>query len=330
MVIKRTGAPEGAEVGLRGVPVISALTSEEALKFRTFSNYVQALNGLFCDEFGDSARMVTSLLWAPLTQTACLGVVDLERIAISLTRAWATERLMSIPFARPEMEEIAPTAALWLPVQSYYAVYSGLEGALIAHGQSSTTHTKSLNRFAQELQSKCPTPLSSACSGFVPTFAYDRFKHQPSDQYSNLKTAQSPEERWTLLGTALRTTRVKILRDKMDKRKAECRAKKKPFPRTERAQIIAREPPTTIPHFLYRLRLRSNYGDSEVFISGSTRYESRVFGKAYVDLADFVLGVFEVLIERRLGIGTIAGLAGEFLRKGGNYDDSVAKRWSIS
>jgi hypothetical protein len=73
-------------------------------------------------------------------------------------------------------------------------------------------------------------------------------------------------------------------------------------------------PPTTIFHFLYRMRARSNYQDADAFIMGiATGDDAFAFRRGIVNLLRATLFVFECAIARCLGWSAIAGISSRFV-----------------
>ncbi len=297
-------------------------STDEEKEFLTFFNYALALQLLFTAKIKSSSSLVRTLITnlpAPTQQP-----VDRSKIEICLRRAWATEALMRIPYTREDLKETAGLFLLWLPVQTYYAAHSALQAALIAHGHDPRRHRVALNQFASALRKKTVTPLRCACVGATPDYEY--FDITPDKNYSNLSQPATVEDAWHLTGKALRTTRKDIV---VDCARQQSKGKKRAKAGLKQ-QIANTEVATTILHLLYRLRIRSNYGESDTFISGYKPHDCLRLGSAYVCIADYTLGTFEAMVEQRLGKGTIESIAKRFLKTATGLDAPIFGRWSIA
>lgn len=104
----------------------------------------------------------------------------------------------------------------------------------------------------------------------------------------------------TFVGKSLSTTRQEFLagrfkekRDKEKKKRLTCAAKN---------QCCQNEHPTSVCDLLYRLRLRSNYDNPDMYLFAPTEQQSAV--KNYQELlrlTEFLVAGFDELIERRIG-----------------------------
>ena len=305
---------------------MSSLETEEERQFRTFANYLASVELLLEVEHTSCEGLVSSLRSAMQPQRKLATGVNLDDVLNLLKRAWATEALMNLPFKLDAMKDIVPQAVLWLPVQTYYAVFSALDAALRSHGHIVDTHSKALRSYATQLRGQMPFPLNCACVGPDDSYVYENFRCNPDKNFSTLKRPQSVDDAQHLLGTALRSTRRHLLDDRCDDWKRK--AKKKRILAAQRKQIGTLEAATSLLHFLYRLRLRSNYGDSDVFVSGSTARESIAFARAYVNVTSYFLGSLECLIEKRLGTGYIGSAIKQLNRNPGTLRP-VENRWTL-
>lgn len=173
-----------------------------------------------------------------------------------------------------------------------------------------------------------PYPFHCATTGAGDSIQYENFPIQPQADFSNLKRPQNANDAAHLLGVALRTTRRDIVEEKCNAWKESAKPKKRRIPPIERRRIGENEAATTILHFLYRLRIRSNYGDSELFVSGPSVIDSIAFATAYVAVADYFLGALEVMLGNRLGMNHVLEDARGFYRQFRDAKPPVFKRWA--
>jgi hypothetical protein len=162
-----------------------------------------------------------------------------------------------------------------------------------------------------------PFPSHCSAAGRANALTYDRFPAIRATDFSTLARPEGAGHAADLLGTALRTTRIGLIDDKCSDGKRE--NKKLKTPTKVKAAFGANEMPTTILHLLYRLRVRSNCGDSEVFVSGSTAADSHNFARSYVNVTSYFIGGLAVLSEKRLGGDFVERQATAFVKKAKRY-----------
>jgi hypothetical protein len=149
-----------------------------------------------------------------------------------------------------------------------------------------------------------------------------------------------PDTCWSLLATALKTTRddtvgerVRLERtrqqsakkkawhqEESDRRVSGKRARKVPafsLPRlsvTEKAAVGSKVRPTTLIDYLYRLRIRSNYVDTEMFTDGPERpYDSTRVHRSLRLITSTTLLLYEMHIGALLGKKVFAPIVDEWL-----------------
>ena len=305
--------------------VSTVLETEDERRFRTFENYFSSIALLCKTDHGTSRKMVAKLqtvMNVKQTKASC----DREKVAMFLRRAWATELLMMLPLTRPEFSAIVSPSILWLPVQSYYAVYSALQAAFISENTPIETHTKSISHFSENMRHRMPYPFHCVVSGRHSAISYERFRVEPETDFSTLARPQHSDDACHILATALRNTRTGIIDEKCTSWKTE--HSKQRTPPTIKAAFGDNEAPTSVLHLLYKLRVRSNYKDSDVFLLGSTDQDSRNFAKSYITVVDYFIGALEVFADKRLGGGFVAREAAAY-KKETDGELPVSKRWSV-
>ena len=182
--------------------------------------------------------------------------------------------------------EFAMISALWLPVQSYYAVHGYGMAALAAVGQTlPSTHATFIRCCAEAVIKRFfPEPFSLRLSGgyggsgFLDPVIQGLASPQSSGtMVSNIATPTLATHH-AHITRSLDTTRKRL----MEKRFADFRrkppkstnAKRRNVTKMEKSTMANSMHDTTILDYLYRVRLRSNYEDVEMFVfdenTGST------------------------------------------------------------
>lgn len=299
--------------------------SDPNYSLKTFSTYIRALARSINDQYGtDPSQIISDIrtnVKAPNPRPKC----DLARIERSLRRAWATEDFLRDTYdGKPLKHRIGGLP--WLPAQAYYSMQSALDAALEAYGTPVDTHAKALNCFGSVLRTKIPVyGFAVACEGAPSAWTFTGFKHQPQPTTA-LKVGTTPPEWCNQIGLALRTTREVDAEDAIEQWKVA--QNKQRVPKTVRETLVGRRKMTTIMHLFYRLRLRSNYGDIDLFLNEPGREtELTHFAGAYVYCTIFMLAALEALIERRIGIRALEQIAARFPAMGAGPTNDIAARW---
>jgi len=164
--------------------------------------------------------------------------------------------------------------SFWAPVQAYYAVHGvGLAAIVAMCVNEPKDHRRFRNCVATQLAPKLPKPLNMTCAGDATlpggnATVFTAFSGEPSEvvALSNLKQANCDNSEM-FVAKALFTTRKHNIESELEKKRKE---KNKGRIRRNisaqcKAKIARNIPPTTFVDFLWRLRLRSNYDEPEMF-----------------------------------------------------------------
>lgn len=185
-----------------------------------------------------------------------------------MINGWNTEYLLSIN--QNIVDQSGRAFVLhWAFPQAYYSVF----GTLLAHfhtlGYSQDSHQGALRRFAQLVtENKLPAPVSVHCHGSHKQLTFYGVQpcNKPDHNYLNLLDKESIEHQ---ICQCLKSTRKLKLMEKKDDLKLKTKAGKEKKSLSEDDWIMVSEKlgPTTILDFLYRKRIKSNYGEIDSYIS---------------------------------------------------------------
>ena len=236
--------------------------------------------------------------------------IDAGLVRNHLLRGHLTLQLIeTIPVTRHT--EFAMVSALWLPVQSYYAVHGYGMAALAAVGQTlPSTHATFVRCCAEAVVKRFfPEPFSLRLSegyggsGFLdPVIQGLASPQSGGTMVSNLATP-TVTTHYAHIIRSLDTTRKRL----MEKRFADLRrkppkstkAKRRNVTKMEKRTMANKMHDTTIVDYLYRVRLRSNYEDPEMFVfdedTGSTIIQFIIDTQAVVS---HVCALLEAIVYR--------------------------------
>ena len=281
---------------------------------QTYSNYVDA-HVVACG----------SVKEIRVRQAPILGKLHADRknaeVREYLFRGWLVQSAME---ALPVSTDpgLAISAKLWAPVQAYYAVHGVGMAVLQALGAAEPdSHTKFCSSMATHVVPRgLPTPLNATVTGGVDHFVYGGVSVDSKlvDTLSVLATV-SPANAELFVAKALKTTREKNLKERYKKEAKKRRSRgttRRNLPAEEKASIAFALHPTTIFDLLYRMRLRSNYDDPDMFIYGQAdRWSAKRRYENVLKLTQCITACLEVIVERKIGSSSFGELKSEFSKR---------------
>ena len=252
--------------------------SETRAAIWTYSNY----NAAWClwTKKSRTPRETQSHLKA-FSQLLPSPACDLGSVRQHLLRGNLTLRfIQAIPVV--EKPDFAMTSALWLPVQTYYAVHGfGMAFLAAKYGVTSLpqTHGAFMRQASERIvRNLLPSPFSAVLGN-----GYTGYRHL-GPQLINIRddrryigsghNLERPNgtTRDAHIAQCLDTTRRRLIDAKLDKERTRARkpGKRHGVLRRERQIEVARAvAPTTIFDYLYRARIKSNYEDPTMYHEGS-------------------------------------------------------------
>ena len=211
---------------------------------------------------------------------------DVEAVRQPLLRGYLTLKLIQdIPVN--EKPDFAMTNALWLPVQTYYAVH-GFGMAFLAAKNGSHNLPGSHGTFMRVAAESIVRRLFPAPFSAMLQQGYRGFQYlQPElinihDDRMNIGSGHNLERphrmtRDAHIAQCLHTTRRRRIEARLeDERKHVRKAGKKHgvLRRQRQIEIASTVEPTTVFDYLYRTRLKSNYEDPTMYQIGSDHSEA--------------------------------------------------------
>ena len=250
-----------------------------------------------------------------LAQRGSPGFVGLKQnsgtaqIASHYRRGMFTlETIRRLPIV--EYPQLASYAIFWLPVQCYYAVHGVGLAALLALGHAPKDHGAFCAAFAESIIKRFfPEPIDASCGGgpSLHYFTYPRMNVSVSEVTQHNVLASNVGREEILVGKSLSTTRQRILDIKFEAaRKTE---KRKRLSSELKRAISQNLGPTTICDYFYRIRLRSNYDDADMYIVGLD--DSGAALEHYSDLlflTEIIVAGVNLITKRKIGDEQMAAM----------------------
>jgi hypothetical protein len=276
--------------------------SRDLYGFETYRNYLQR----FCQHSKSSHPKWADFAAACKQATASLrplADVDEAQIKRWLGIAWNTEALLHLAKDGEEIDLLRIQNA-WLPVQAYYAIYGGAEALSYAvDGQAAGSHGKALRKATAFFIKSSLTPWKLSYHG---PLGKDKAQHKQR----NFTPGTIPAHNLAGSSASDEAVIARCLKAEHQNRVVEaCRKKTKP----RRYQHSYDPGDTGVLHFLYRLRLRSNYRGINLFVVNAGDELVRSFTDGLVCVVTRTLSYMEAVLISKCGKDVVLSIAREFL-----------------
>ena len=289
---------------MMGLPTYEEQEQERA--FRTFRNYLRAWVLAIEDEVGeisDETAYLSTLASLPKIQAVQrkkIGYLELQsdyvRGALNL------KAMQAVPLS--DYPQLAPSLAMWLPVQAYYSIHGLGLATLVALGSPAPQTHKKFRRMMSEsvILARIPGVLGARAtwSGQKDmAFGPLRVDHGLVKAQSNLATPSGTNTK-LLVAKSLATTRQQD--HDLDLASARERLGRKRLNSDTREIVKGNLHPTSVVDFLWRLRVRANYGDPDMYLQPfRSEYEASGFCGDLVLLATHFGLALKSIIRQRIG-----------------------------
>jgi hypothetical protein len=248
-----------------------------------------------------------------IASTSPVNQIPLKRF---LSIAWSTELVATINDKQHPI--LLRVNNHWKPIQAYYAIYSLGEAVVYALENSSPeSHAGCLTRLNNILVSSIKVlPWGLAYSGTtrlgfsshnfqVPTPTISPLQRRSIDNSSMIATILKEEHRHRIEDWEPPRRQGKKLKLKKDYDPGY----------------------TTIFNFLYRLRIKSNYKESEVFVVDAPDEKIKSFNGNLSAIINNTAILLEIILIKRLGFEVFSSMADNFIKE--NMIDSPLKKRMI-
>lgn len=182
-----------------------------------------------------------------------------------------------------DFPDLAATANLWLPVQAYYVAHAmGIAVLVALRQQVPKNHRRFRAAFSQAVSRLLPFPFCALCRGGpqAQDFTFMGITTSP-DLVAAQSNLANPgySQGHHFIGKSLSTTREKALEEVFDRARRE-RVKpdrsRRNLKLNERHRLAQKLHDTSIADLLYRMRVRANYDDPEMYLAAFDDVEGAV------------------------------------------------------
>lgn len=299
---------------------------ERSRRFTVHRNYLGSIELFLGATYGDGEDQSVNLV---VSQRALPAFARIQRRSITDTAE--LRRLLAISWASEtqlRLAEVGGDAFLrysnaWAPVQAYYAVYMSIHAWLVTAGMGRLIddHTSTLRSVVSLAVERglLPHPFDVTCSG-CPELGQRLINGTPASANINdhFESLAGPTlgDFYPRFSKMLETTRhLRLARLRREWLRQNARKK---MMAAEKQALASRLHPTSVFDYLWRLRIRSNYGDVSAFLMSGVEDRSHgAFHSGLVSLASAICLLLQSLIVARAGPQSYADAIDEFTAGGG-------------
>ncbi|MCK4817536.1 hypothetical protein KA005_17340 [bacterium] len=280
--------------------------NETKIKFETYRFYLQCICEYLHQEYDSWTNFGERCLEATkrLREMPCFDDGWIKRF---MKIAWNTEYLLSMGSDDPELMRINNQ---WTPIQSYYTVYACSEAlAYVLDGQKADSHHKALRKVTAYFLRSGLSPWNKAFQGARGKTRNGHFPVNFSSQLvipSNL--ARHDVTPLQMIAKCLKAEHSHRIDDLWGGRKSGI--------------YKYRFDPgyTGLLHFLYRLRIKSNYKEVDIFISEAPEENIRSFSRSIESFCFWTLLYMELILIRKCTKRYVISLAEDHPRLNSRAD----------
>ncbi len=305
--------------------------SEETIKFEIYTNYLRGLAYFLKEKYPDHSSIEKFIVCKNNKNN-----IDISLVGKYLHNAWNSERILNLPKELGMDSFFIKFANHWSPVLGYYATFLCFQALLIAIGENSVLeHKNFLSKISSLIKKeKLPFiyPWNLLCWGCT-YYKEEKFNYEVDlNKVINLDPRANPKsvEDLIFIGKILRTTRKKEEDYQEKKWKKEGKYKnldgspKKKFAREQKKQVSNNVTATSIFNFLYRLRIRSNYEDADIFFIGErSNIDINDYFNSIILITDYTMFFIESMLKQVIGREKFSSLVEIFIKNSPRYNLGV-------
>jgi hypothetical protein len=299
---------------------------ERSKRFTVHRNYLGSIELFLAAVYGTGDAQAQALVAAQralpafgrIQRRPLAGNDELRRF---LAISWASE--VQLRLAGLTGDALIRYSNPWAAVKAYYAVYMSIHAWLCAIGMGGQIddHTKTLRTVASQLIDRglLPHPWNVTCTG-CPELGERRINAIPAGANVNdhFESLASPtlEDFYPRLAKMLETTRGNRLQ--RNRREWLAQNRRKAMRAAEKRTLAGNLHATSVFDYLWRLRIRSNYGDVSAFLmSGLDDRTHGAFHSGLVTLTSATRLLIQSLMVARIGPEVYVDALAEFAEGGG-------------
>ena len=271
--------------------------TESEVKFETYRYYLECFREYLRQEHSDWQAFARKVL-KHTQRVQPLKDFDISWLERFLKIAWNTEYLLSVGSGDTELLRINNQ---WAPIQCYYAVYAGAEAmSHVIDGGKADGHKKALQKCTGYFVQKGLAPWNMAFRG---PLGKRRHEQRPVNFPDDLSVPHNLQRRGVqpleMIAKCLKAEHANRVDDE--------------WSRSKGLKYCFDPGYTGLLHFLYRLRIKSNYKEVDLFVSRAPEDKVKSFSGAIKFLCFCNLLYMEIIIMRRCRKGSLQRIAEKYL-----------------
>lgn len=291
---------------------------QEELKFDVYQRYLENITTFIGKQYGS----LDSYIQFIKSKTNLLRkrdiTYDISYIQRFLYISWNTEYLLSFN-DHSTNTDILRINNQWKPIQAYYSIYASAETAIYCIDKKVENHTVCIQKFseffAQRNDMKDVVPWSYAFIGYEGN----------KKVLSTIKAINFPND--IIIPNALKANDIEPMQSIACCLRAEHRNRIEDWqkPNKSRTYKYQYDPGfTTLMHFLYRLRIKSNYKDAELFMVEAPTEMIKSFSSNLTFIVYVTNILFEMITAKAIGKDKFIEIVDNFLNK--NKEAPISNR----
>lgn len=281
------------------IPEPYRLSSEKEIKFETYRFYLQCTHDFLIEKYGDWRAFGKQCI-KQTQRFSAMSAFDNSWIERWMKISWNTEYLMSVGADDPELMRINNQ---WAPIQCYYCIYACTEAvAYILDNYKADGHQKSLRKVTNYF-------VRSGLSPWNKTFKGPRGRNGNLQVPINFPPNLIIPNNLQRYGITPIQMIAKCLKAEHSHRIDDLYNKG-----TSRYKYQFDPGHTSLLHFIYRLRIKSNYKDVEIFVTEAPEDHIRGFNTSLNVFCFWTLLYMEIILMRKCRKSFIINLAKNYLK----------------
>jgi phosphopantetheinyl transferase (holo-ACP synthase) len=279
--------------------------SEIEIKFETYRYYLDSICSQIEQEY-TAWRLFCKFCLKETNSLQGISGLDEAWVKRWMKIAWNTEYLMR---ENTEEYELIRFNNQWKPIQSYNTVYAASEAvAYVLDGKHADGHQKSMKKVTDYLAKTKLSPWNKAFKGAKGKNGND---HKPVNFPADISIPHNLQRvdiaPIGMIAKCLKVEHKHRIDDLFIKKKGHYKYNFNPGL-------------TGIIHFLYRLRVKSNYKDVEIFVSGAPPENIKSFSGSLEKIVLYTLTLLEIILIRKCKKKFALEVAKEYLKINKNAD----------
>lgn len=273
--------------------------NDTEIKFETYRYYLECISNYLIQEYNNWQKFGEICI----EKTKSIqGFPDFDEKWISrwMKNSWNTEYLLCSDVKDAEFIRISNQ---WYPIQAYYSIYAASEAlSYVIDGNKASGHIKSLRKTTNYFINNNVSPWNFAYSGSI---GKTRNNFKPINIPQNVDLPHNLQRRNVtpieMIAKCLKVEHRHQIEDLFQRKKGQykynydCGA-------------------MGILHFLYRLRIKSNYKDMDIFVPESNTEGVINFYNSLKRICFWTLLYIEIILCRKCRKAFIMDLANNYLK----------------